>query len=80
VNSPIYSRTRRLRQDIIRILADALLNWSNGDGLPAAEVCDAVARGSTRRSTNSRKIFCAIKCPHNKICRKTSSALAAFAS
>lgn len=39
---PIYSRERRLRQDIIRMLADALLDWSHGDPLPAAEVCDNV--------------------------------------
>lgn len=38
----VYSRARRLRQDISRIYTDAMRNWSHGDPLPVDKINEAV--------------------------------------
>ena len=39
---PPYSRAARVRQDVIGIVAHAQREWLHGNGLPVAEVWEAI--------------------------------------
>jgi hypothetical protein len=39
---PPYSRAARARQDIVGLIAHALREWLNGNGLPVSEIYEVI--------------------------------------